>query len=62
MAPSITRIAYVFNPEEPQHRLFLRAMEAAAPSLGVDFMAAPVHSTVELEATLARMASKANMG
>ena len=30
-------------------------MEAAAPSLRVDVMAAPVHSTVEFEATLARL-------
>jgi putative ABC transport system substrate-binding protein len=52
MAPSITRVAFVFPPEEPQSKLFLRAVEAAAPSLGVDVMEAPVHSTVELEATL----------
>jgi putative ABC transport system substrate-binding protein len=56
MAPSITRVALVFNPEEPQSRLFLRAVEAAAPSLGVDVMPAPVHTTVELEAMLARVA------
>jgi putative ABC transport system substrate-binding protein len=62
MAPSITRVAFVFNPEEPQNRLFLRAVEAAAPSLGVDVMAAPVHSTVELEATLARLAREPNIG
>src|SRR5215831_2621506 len=54
MVPSITRVAFVFPPEEPQSRLFLRAVEAAAPALGVDVMAAPVHSMVELEATLAR--------
>jgi putative ABC transport system substrate-binding protein len=58
MAPSIKRVAFVFPPEEPQSRLFLRAVEAAAPSLGVDVMAAPVHSTVEFEATLARLAGQ----
>jgi putative ABC transport system substrate-binding protein len=36
MAPSIARVALVFNPEaSPQSRLFLSALEAAAPSLGV---------------------------
>src|SRR5262245_47668839 len=45
MVPSITRVAFVFNPEEPQNRLFLRAVEAAAPSLGVDVMVAPLHSS-----------------
>ena len=36
----------------------MRAVEAAAPSLRVDVMAAPVHSTVEFEATLARLAGQ----
>ena len=62
MVPSITRVAFVFPPEEPQSRLFLRAVEAAAPSLGVDVMAAPVRSTVELEASLARLAHESNIG
>jgi len=62
MVPSITRVAFVFPPEEPQSRLFLRAVEAAAPALGVDMMAAPVHSTVEFEATLARLAGEPNIG
>jgi putative ABC transport system substrate-binding protein len=35
MAPSITRVALVFPPEEPPSGLWLRALEAAAPSLGV---------------------------
>jgi putative tryptophan/tyrosine transport system substrate-binding protein len=62
MMPSITRVAFVFNPEEPQNRLFLRALETTAPSLGVDVMAAPVYSTVELETMLARMAREPNIG
>ena len=62
MVPSITRVALVFNPGEPQSRLYLRAVEAASPSLGVDVMAAPVHSTVELETTLARVAREPNIG
>ena len=61
MVPSITRVAFVF-PEEPQSRLFLRAVEAAAPSLRVDVKAEPVHSTVEFEATLARLAGEQNIG
>ena len=65
MVPSIRRVAIVFPETEPQSRLFLRAVEAAAPSLGVDVMAVPVHSTVstvEFEATLARVAREPNIG
>jgi len=62
MVPSIRRVAIVFPEMEPQSRLFLRALEAAAPSLGLDVMAVPVqHSTVEIEATLGRVAREPNI-
>jgi putative ABC transport system substrate-binding protein len=63
MVPSIRRVAMVFPEMEPQSRLFLRAVEAAAPLLGVDVMAVPVqHSTIDIEATLARVAREPNIG
>jgi putative ABC transport system substrate-binding protein len=63
MAPSIARVAIVFNPEfSPQSKRYVRAAEAAAPSLGVEVMTAPVHSTPEIEATLARLAREPNIG
>jgi putative ABC transport system substrate-binding protein len=63
MVPSIRRVAIVFPETEPQSKLFLRAVEAAAPSLGVDVMAVPVqHSTVEIETVLARVAREPNVG
>jgi putative ABC transport system substrate-binding protein len=63
MAPSTRRVALVFNPEaSPQSRLYVSAVEAAAPSLGVAVMAAPVLSTAELEATLARLAREPAIG
>jgi putative ABC transport system substrate-binding protein len=63
MVPSIRRVAIVFPETEPQSKLFLRAVEAAAPSLGLDVMAVPVqHNTVEIEATLARVAREPNIG
>jgi ABC transporter substrate binding protein len=56
MVPSIARVALVFNPEtSPQSRLFANVLEAGATSLGVEVIAAPVHSTAEIEATLARL-------
>jgi putative ABC transport system substrate-binding protein len=63
IVPSIARVALVFNPEaSPQSRLFLSALEAAAPSLGVEVMTGPVHSTAEIEATLARLSREPNIG
>ena len=63
MVPSIRRVALVFPETEPQSRLFLRALEAAAPSLGLEVMAVPVqHSAVQIAATLARLAGEPNIG
>ena len=61
MAPSITRVAYIFDTEVP-NRLFLRAIEAAAPSLGIGVVAEPVRSTAEIETALARVVREPNIG
>jgi ABC-type uncharacterized transport system substrate-binding protein len=63
MAPAIARVALVFNPEtSPQSKLYVSVLEAAAPSLGVEVLAAAVHSTAEIEATLARLAREPDIG
>jgi ABC-type uncharacterized transport system substrate-binding protein len=63
MAPSIKRVALVFNPElSPASKLYGSAAEAAARSLGVEVMTAPVHSTAEVEAMLARLSREPNIG
>jgi putative ABC transport system substrate-binding protein len=63
MAPSIKRVAVIFNLEtSPQSKRFVSAAEVTAPSLGVAVMAAPVHSTAELETVLARLAGEPHIG
>jgi putative ABC transport system substrate-binding protein len=62
MVSSIARVGLVFNPEEPQNRVWVRAVEAAAPSLGVRVVAEPVRSTAEIETMLERVASEPNIG
>jgi putative tryptophan/tyrosine transport system substrate-binding protein len=63
MVPAISRIALVFNPESsPQSKLFVAAVEAAAPSLGVAVMTAPVRITTEIEPTIARLSREPNIG
>jgi putative tryptophan/tyrosine transport system substrate-binding protein len=63
MAPSISRVALVFNLEtSPQSKLFLHAAEAAAPSLGVEVIAAPIDSAAEIETTLVRLSRERNIG
>ena len=49
-SPGLTRVAVIFNPDtSPQSKLFVPAIEAAASSLTVEVVAAPVHATGEFE-------------
>ena len=59
----VSRVALVFNPESsPQSKLYLSALMAAAPSLGIEVTTALVHSTAEIEATMTRLSREPNIG
>jgi putative tryptophan/tyrosine transport system substrate-binding protein len=62
MAPGLARAAVMFNPEVPQSKFWLSAVETAGPSLGVEVMAAPVHDTGEIERAMENLASAPNSG
>jgi ABC-type uncharacterized transport system substrate-binding protein len=63
MVPSIVQVAFVYKLEtSPQSALYAAAAEAAAPSLNVKVVRAPVDNTAELEATLGGLARVPNVG
>jgi putative ABC transport system substrate-binding protein len=54
VAPSITRVAVIFNPDtQPYAAFFTRAIEAAAPSVGMTLTLAPVHDNAGIEEAIA---------
>src|SRR5262249_13980105 len=59
-APGLARVAVMFNPDtSPQSKFFMRSVEAAAPSLGVQAIAVSVRATADIEpAPPRRWASK----
>ena len=62
-APGLTRVAVMFNPEtSPQSKFFMRSVETAAPSLGVQAIAVPVRATAEIEPAVASFARQPNGG
>ena len=62
-APSLARVAVMFNPEtSPQSKFFMRSVETAAPSLGVQAIAVPVRATAEIEPAVASFARQPNGG
>jgi putative tryptophan/tyrosine transport system substrate-binding protein len=63
VAPAVRRAAVLFNPDTaPYAGSFLRSIEAAVPSFGVDFVAAPVHSPAEIETALTKLGHDAGGG
>jgi putative ABC transport system substrate-binding protein len=57
VAPSVTRVAVIFNPDTaPLAPLYNRAIEAAAPSFGITVTLAPVHDDAGIEAAVATLA------
>jgi putative ABC transport system substrate-binding protein len=62
-SPGIVRVAVIFNPDtSPQSKLFMRSIEAVAPSLGVEAIATPIHETADIEAVINRFSRQPNGG
>jgi putative ABC transport system substrate-binding protein len=62
-APKLTRAAIVFNPRTASYTaLYLRAIEAVAPSINVMVTPSPIHDSAEIEAAFMRHARERGSG
>jgi putative ABC transport system substrate-binding protein len=59
IAPKITRVAYLFNPNTAP-LIYVRSIETAAPLLSVKSVAAEVYSAVEMERVVEQFARESN--
>jgi putative tryptophan/tyrosine transport system substrate-binding protein len=62
IAPNIRRVGFILHPETPVNVGFLRAAEAAAPSLGVKIIALGVHTAAEIERAVTEFAGDDSNG
>ena len=63
IAPGVRRVALIFNPDTATYSgSFVRIVEQAVPSLGMEAVAAPVHDDAELERKVTEFAAKPNGG
>jgi putative ABC transport system substrate-binding protein len=63
IAPRVNRAAFLFNPATTPYRdIYLNPLKAAAASLSLEAIAAPVHDTSELESVVAANAREPNGG
>jgi putative ABC transport system substrate-binding protein len=61
-APNVRRVAVLMHPENPVSVMFLRAVEAVAPSLSVQMIAAGVRDGAEIERAIVTVANQADGG
>jgi putative tryptophan/tyrosine transport system substrate-binding protein len=63
IAPQVTRAAMMFNPETAQYAgYYMRPFEAAARSLGIEPIGAPVRDDADIERAIARLGRDAKGG
>jgi putative ABC transport system substrate-binding protein len=62
VAPQVSRVAVILNPNQPPHVAIWRAIEAAAPSLKVHLTAGHVKDSAEIEPVIKAFAGAANGG
>ena len=63
LAPGVTRVAFLFHPElGPFHLHWLKSVEAAAATLGVETTAAPVRAAADVERVIIAIAAAPNGG
>jgi putative ABC transport system substrate-binding protein len=62
IAPGVTRVAVIFNPDTTLAALFNGVIEAAAPSFGMTVKLAPVHDAAVIEEAVAAQAREPGGG
>jgi putative ABC transport system substrate-binding protein len=62
LAPRVTRVAVIYNPANPNWAVYVREIEAKAPSFGVQLSAVRVHNTEEIERAVDALAREPNGG
>jgi putative tryptophan/tyrosine transport system substrate-binding protein len=63
IAPRVSRVAFLFNPAAaPYAQYYLDVFKAAAPSLGMEAIAAPINKTSDIEPVIAEHARDQNGG
>ncbi len=63
VAPALARVGVMFNPDtSPQSKFFMRSIEGAAPSLGVETLIVPVRAPADIEPAFESFARLPNGG
>jgi putative ABC transport system substrate-binding protein len=62
MAPGISRVGIIYNPDNPIGAVYLNSFKAVAPQLAVQPIDLPVHGPAEIERAIGSLAEQPNGG
>jgi ABC-type uncharacterized transport system substrate-binding protein len=62
LAPSVARVAMLYNPDNVVATFYVRSFEAAAPPLGIQAVLSPIHGLADIERAVIAMAAQPNGG
>jgi putative ABC transport system substrate-binding protein len=62
IAPQVSRVSIIYNPDNPSAVLFARAFESTAGPLGIEPTIARIHGLADIESAVAAMAERPNGG
>ena len=62
IAPAITHVAFIYNPDNPNTVIYKRTVEDAAGPLAVESIAVPIHGFADIDRAVAVLADRQNSG
>jgi len=62
IAPAITHVAFIYNPDNPNTVVYKRTVEDAAGPLAVETIAVPIHGFGDIDRAVAALADRQNSG
>ena len=62
IAPAISGIVIIYNPDNPGSAFFVRSFVATAPSIAIQPMMAPIHNLADIDVALENAAKQQNTG
>lgn len=62
VAPAISRIILIYNPDNPTTAFFIRSFEAIAPSISIQPIVTPIHGLADIDRAIDDAAKQKNTG
>jgi putative tryptophan/tyrosine transport system substrate-binding protein len=62
IAPAVSRVALIFNPDNPTTKFFVTSFKTSAVSLGIQPIIAPIHGLSDIDDAISELAKESNGG